>query len=67
MTKTDTPRHPSHYLYAVTKREDAEKAHWALIRAAWPNGEGFSLKLELIPVNGADIVMCEPKAEEQPQ
>jgi hypothetical protein len=64
MATTSTSRRPTHYLYAVTKRDDA-KASWVRIGAAWANGDGkgFSLKLDLMPVNGADIVMREPKDE----
>ncbi len=65
MTKTESTKQPTHYLYAVTKREGSEKGSWTRIGAAWPNadGKGFNFKLDLVPINGADIVMREPKDE----
>jgi len=69
MTTTETSKRPSHSLYAVTKREDSDKSFWIRIGACWPNsdGKGFSIKLDLLPLNGADIVMREPKEEGAPQ
>jgi len=63
MTKTENAKRPTHYIYAVTKRGDSSS--WTRIGACWPNGDGkgFSLKLDLVPINGADIVMREPKDE----
>ncbi len=65
MATDSTSKRPTHYLYAVTKRGDAAKANWTRIGAAWLNsdGKGFSLKLDLVPISGADIVMREPKEE----
>jgi len=62
-TNTETSKRPSHYLYAVTKRGDSSS--WTRIGAAWMNndGKGFSIKLDFLPINGADIVMREPKDE----
>jgi hypothetical protein len=55
---------PSHRAYAVTK--NGERTFWQPIGAAWPHGdgEGFNLKLDYLPLNGADIVIRKPKAEE---
>lgn len=63
MATEKTSRRPTHYVYAVTRRGDA--ASWTRIGASWPNsdGKGFSIKLDLMPLNGADIVMREPKDE----
>ncbi len=65
MSTTENSKRPSHYLYAVTKRGDTDKGTWTRIGAAWPNsdGKGFSVRLDLMPINGADIVMREPKDE----
>ena len=65
-TENNTSRRPSHYLYAVTKRGDSDKGSWVRIGAAWLNSDrkGFNFKLDLVPVNGADIVMREPREEE---
>lgn len=59
MTETSHSTKPTHRVYAVTKRPNAEKADWAEIGAAWANrdGKGLNLKLNLIPINGADIVV----------
>ena len=56
-------KRPTHRAYAVTKH--GEKSFWREIGAVWQHedGKGFSLKLDLLPLNGADIVIREPKAE----
>jgi len=61
--KTTTKNQPTHRAYAVTKRGD--KSYWREIGAAWAHGdgEGFSLKLDYLPLNGAEIVIRKPKAE----
>jgi hypothetical protein len=66
---TTTTKNPSHYVYAVTRRDGSEKGLWTQIGAAWPNadGKGFNIKLNLIPINGADICMREPKEEGEAQ
>nr|WP_036279939.1 hypothetical protein [Methylocystis sp. ATCC 49242] len=58
-------KRPTHRAYAVTKRGD--KSFWREIGAAWahPDGEGFSLKLDLVPLNGAEIVIRKPKPTEE--
>ena len=65
MATETTSKRPTHYLYAVTKREGSDKSSWSRIGAAWPNadGKGFTFKLDLVPINGASIVMREPKDE----
>ena len=62
MSKTTTP--PSHRVYAVTR--NGKKSYWHAIGAVGPHGdgEGFSLKLDYLPLNGADIVFRKPKAED---
>jgi hypothetical protein len=62
MSKTNN--RPSHRVYAVTKT--AERSFWNAIGAAWAHsdGEGFNLKLEYLPLNGAEIVIRKPKADE---
>ena len=63
MTTKQTNR-PSHRVYAVTK--NGERSNWREIGAAWPHkdGEGFSLKLDFLPLNGAELVIRKPKANE---
>jgi hypothetical protein len=55
---------PSHRVYAVTK--SGEQSYWRAIGATWPHGdgEGFNLKLDYLPLNGAQIVIRKPKDEE---
>ncbi len=52
---------PSHRVYAVTK--EGKKSYWNAIGAVWPHadGEGFSVKLDYLPLNGAEIVIRKPK------
>jgi hypothetical protein len=59
-----TTKQPSHKIYAVTK--GAKKNFWQEIGAAWPHsdGKGFSLRPDLLPLNGAEISLREPRAEE---
>jgi hypothetical protein len=47
MIKTETPKRPTHRVYAVKKISE-EKSHWTEIGAAWSHqdGKGFSVKLE---------------------
>ena len=63
MTTKQTNR-PSHRVYAVTK--SGERSNWREIGAAWAHkdGEGFSLKLDFLPLNGAELVIRKPKADE---
>ena len=66
MTKTETTsKRPTHRVYAVTKAEGADKGFWTTIGAAWPHqdGKGFNVKLDYLPLNGAEIVIREPKAD----
>jgi hypothetical protein len=59
MSKNTNP--PSHRVYAVTK--NGQRNYWQAIGAAWPHsdGEGFNLKLDYLPLNGAEIVIRKPK------
>jgi hypothetical protein len=49
---------------AVTK--NGERDFWQRIGAAWPHadGKGFNLDLDYLPLNGARIVIREPKPDE---
>lgn len=55
---------PTHRAFAVTKR--GEKKRWQEIGAAWAHsdGKGFNLKLDYLPLNGADVVLRVPDAAE---
>ncbi len=61
MTKTTHSR-PTHRVYAVKKIGD-DKRYWTEIGAAWAHqdGKGFSVKLDFIPLAGAEIVIREPR------
>ena len=58
-----SPNLPSHRVYAVVR--NGKQSYWHPIGAAWPHGdgEGFNLKLDYLPLNGADIVIRKPKVE----
>jgi hypothetical protein len=60
---TTTSKLPSHKVYAVTK--GSKRNFWREIGAAWAHadGEGFNLKLDMLPLNGAEIVIRKPKAD----
>ncbi|MDR3489817.1 MAG: hypothetical protein P4M05_33625 [Bradyrhizobium sp.] len=62
--KNNTPKRPTHIAYAVTKEKDQN--FWREIGAVWmhEDSKGFSLKLDYLPLNGADIVIREPKSTE---
>ena len=60
-----TPKRPTHRVYAVTKTEGDDKGFWTTIGAAWAHqdGKGFNVKLDFLPLGGAEIVIREPRAE----
>jgi hypothetical protein len=65
MTKTEsTHSRPTHRVSGVKKIGD-DKSHWTEIGAAWAHqdGKGFNVKLDLLPLAGAEIVICEPRTE----
>jgi hypothetical protein len=60
MTTESTTTRPTHRVYAVAKKDGAEKGHWTEIGAAWPHGDGkgFNIKLNLVPLApGLQIVL----------
>lgn len=61
---TETSNRPTHRVYAVKKISE-DKSRWDEIGAAWAHqdGKGFSVKLDYLPLNGAEIVIREPKAK----
>jgi hypothetical protein len=68
MSTNNTNKQPTHRAYAVSKH--GERAIWRLIGAAWAHGdgEGFTLKLDLVPAfnSAADIVIRKPREEPGP-
>ncbi len=67
MIKTQPSSRPTHRVYAVTKGK-GDKSFWNEIGAAWAHqdGKGFNVKLDYLPINGAEIVIREPRAEQAP-
>jgi hypothetical protein len=63
MIKTETSKRPTHRVYAVTKNGD--KSFWTEIGAAWSHqdGKGFNVKLDYLPLNGAEVVIREPRTD----
>ena len=49
---------PSHRIFAVTKASGNGKKFWRPIGAMWVHakGDGFNLRLDYLPLNGAEIV-----------
>lgn len=60
---SNTKTRPTHRIYSVAKNGDS-KANWQEIGAAWPHkdGNGFNLTFTARPLDGAQIVLREPKA-----
>lgn len=60
-------RQPTHVIWGVQKNGD--KGFWTSIGAAWAyeDGDGMSLKLNLMPLAGQDVVirMAKPKTTDQ--
>lgn len=61
-TEQRTNKRPTHRVYAVTKRNSGE-SNWDEVGAAWAHGDGngFSLKLSYLPLNGGELVVRVPK------
>lgn len=59
MSDTKPSNKPTFALFSVTG--DGEAARWSRIGAAWPHkdGDGFSVKLESIPLNGRIVMRRE--------
>ena len=55
------PNPPSHRIYAVT--HDGKQSYWRTIGAAWAHGDGdgFNMKLDYLPLNGAEIIVRKSK------
>lgn len=64
-----TSKRPSHRVYAVYRKNADDKGRWTEIGAAWSHGDGkgYSLKLEYLPMNGADIVVRVPEEKSEGQ
>lgn len=51
----------------MTKRTGSDKSTWREVGALWPNGDGkgFNMKLDCIPLNGADLVIREKAPDDE--
>ena len=49
----------SHTVSSVRKTEGSDKGFWTEVGAAWAHGDGkgYNIKLNLLPIDGSDIVM----------
>ena len=59
----DTAR-PTHRVFAVIKKQGADKGVWTEIGACWPHkdAKGFAVRLSLIPIDAnAEIVIREAR------
>ena len=58
MSNDTTKNRPTHRIFSVTRPTDGD-AKWTEIGAAWPHkdGQGFNLKFDAMPANGADVVL----------
>lgn len=65
MTNKTEAKMPTHRVYAVTKSKNG-RGFWTEIGAAWANadGKGFNLKLNFLPLGDAEIVVREPRTDE---
>jgi hypothetical protein len=63
---TTTSNKPTYRIFAVSKRGEGKKSHWLEVGAAWSHrdGRGLSLKLDFMPLNGAELVLRVPEADE---
>ena len=60
--------HPAYNVFTVKDRGSNKKAFWIKIGAAWPlrsNGDGFSITLNAIPVDGKLVLVPFKEQEEE--
>lgn len=57
---------PAYIAFHVRDGEEKGKGFWTRIGAAWKHkdGEGLSLQLDLVPLDGGRIVLRTPKEDE---
>ncbi len=62
--ETETRALPAYRIYSVMPNGD-KKPIWQEIGAAWKNkdGKGFNLQFKALPLEGAQVVLREPKAK----
>ena len=54
-----SPNAPTHELFSVIRREGSDKAIWHKVGGCWPHddGDGFTVRLDYLPLNGGELVM----------
>ena len=64
-TPTRSAKAPTHEVFAVSRKEPKEKGRWTKIGACWPHedGEGFNLRLDLLPLDGVGTGHPQMEAE----
>ena len=69
MTKKSETKAPALVAWHVRETKNSGKAYWTRIGAAWDHkdGEGFTLQLDLVPVNGGRIILRTPREDEEDQ
>jgi hypothetical protein len=62
-TQTANSKAPTHYAYQV--RDNEKKGYWTRIGAAWAHkdGNGFSLQLDCMPLDGKITLRTAPEAK----
>ena len=60
-----TTHRPTHRVFAVTKNNDEDKGFWHEIGAAWAHqdGQGYAVKLHLMPTSSATEIVIRRIAE----
>ena len=63
------PKHPSHHAYTVVRSDADSKGYWLKIGAAWPHksGDGFTIKLDALPLNGEIVLRLPSEADRNPR
>lgn len=64
MTTQTSNKRPSHEVFVV--EGEGDKAKWIRVGAAWrhDDGEGFSINLSALPINGR-LVVRQPKPQQE--
>lgn len=64
MTKDVQNKKPAYTAYIVPDREDAP---WIPVGAVWQHkdGEGYSIRLDLMPPAGTRLILRKPKAKSE--
>ena len=66
-TTTTAQAHAAPAYLAWHVSQKGEKSYWNKVGAVWAHkdGKGFNLKLEFLPLNGAELTIREPKPKSE--